>query len=401
MPQVDRRIDDYFFFSYARSDESDELEDSREYLFEFYKDLCDEIRDKNPGLLKETDPVGFYDQLLKLGANYGRSLPEALQSCKCLVCLYSPKYFTRPICGREVQVFLDRQALHTSPPEVILPVIWKKPESIPRALELIQYTHRAFPGPYIEKGLRELMIQRNYKLEYRQFVVEMGKWIMDARKENLHALAGFLDFDKVTPAFPTISASGVPDTIGTVATEGPKTVRFVYVARTTPVAGWRPFPPPPPDNMIGPLAYLKALSKGFYPAEIPLTPSLVAELEQAKKNNTLVVLLVDPETLDQAPTETLLKEYDRYNFLNSAALVVWDATTARSSSREAALRNKLTVVFDDNYARTDPRFFRDNIRTLGELEVELSDTLDSLYRNVISKGLPSRSVPTGQTLPTI
>jgi TIR domain len=395
--QVARPIDDYFFFSYARGDESQELEDSREYIVEFFKDLCTAIRRKNP-VLTENDPIGFFDQELPLGSNYTLSLPDALQECKCLICLYSPTYFGRTICGREVQVFLDRKREHGQEPDVILPVIWKRAERIPVPLAAIQYMHRQFPAIYREKGLRELMIQRGYDLEYREFVTEMADWVIEARQYNLKRQTNPIAFEAVVPAFPSLSPTGTPATTGTTTTEGPKAVRFAYIAKSTPVWSWRPFPPPPPQNSIGQIASLKAISKDFFPGELVLSPNLINELEEYKKNNTLVVLIVDPDSLQVASTGALLKDYDDRNFLNCAVLILWDAG---SIAKETTLRHVLETVFDDNYARNYPTFFRDNIRSLQDLEVQLSETLDVLHRNVVSRGSAVRAVPSGPPLPTI
>src|SRR4051812_5389029 len=108
-------ISDYFFFSYARQDEDD-----RDRILKFYDALCKRVRAKSR-LLSDEDPVGFIDRELRPGAEWPVNLPEALATAKSIVCLYSPKYFFRPACGKEAQVFLDRRRAHGGNPAVVLP----------------------------------------------------------------------------------------------------------------------------------------------------------------------------------------------------------------------------------------------------------------------------------------
>jgi len=389
-------IDNYFFFSYARKDDrgEGEDEDNKQYLLEFFDDLCKEIREREK-ILKDGDPVGFLDQNLRLGADYKKRLPEALQTCNVLVCIYSPTYFTRPVCGKEVSVFLRRRELHGKAlPEVILPVIWTKPERIPTALGSFQYYNRNFPKVYRDgMGLRELMVNRANQRDYRLFLAEMTNWVLEAQNQKLKPLEDpAFDFDKEDPVFPEIPLLG-PMGPAEASEDGPAAVRFCYMAGTKPPWSWNPFPPP----AIGNVAAGIALTKGFFPRELDPELSLIDQIDRAKASNTPVVLLVDPQTLEIKACEDTLADYDGRNFLNCGALVIWDSS---SSAKEKQLRALLRKVFDDNYARNYPLFFRDDIRSGAQFSEQLVDMLEVLQRNILSKGSPSRAVPgPGSALP--
>jgi hypothetical protein len=121
-----------FFFSYARDDDDP-------YLSRFFEELRDAIR-RQQGL-KASDPIAFRDQTnIEVGQQWPVALTHSLRTSKTLVCVYSPTYFNREYCGKEVQVFLTRQKKHgTGLATGILPVIWQKPERVAAAVSAIQY----------------------------------------------------------------------------------------------------------------------------------------------------------------------------------------------------------------------------------------------------------------------
>jgi hypothetical protein len=400
-------IDQYFFFSYARKDETNTAEDHAELIYEFFQNLCDMIRSLvnqgEQGLLNEQDPVGFIDRNLPVGSNYLSSLPGALQRCKSIVCLYSSRYFTRMICGQEVQVFIDRVNNDNRRPEVILPIFWEPPQdlTIPPAMQPYQFLNQALPSEYRELGLRELM-KKYMAFPYRQLLVVMANWVIRAHQLDLAPLPQAVNINTHPMAFPEIPAavvSGPPP-------EGPRAVRFVYVANSA--WAWAPFPPPqpppPPADPIGKLAALIALQKGFFPDKLDLAPPFVAntflaELDRSKANNTPVVLLVDPRILQTSAYYALLDAYDGSNYLNCAAMVVWDSNTPLLTAQ--ALKTLISNVFDDNIARTS-QFFVEDVYTADDLAKKLPKVLDDLQTNVRSKGAPKREVPgTGSAVPTI
>jgi TIR domain len=189
---------DVFFFSYARQDEGDKAR-----ILKFFDDLCQSIRDKTPWTT--SDPIGFIDQELRPGRDWTMTLPEALAVCKSIVCLYSPKFFYRPICGKEVAVYIQRRHLHGGDPEVILPVMWLMPQSelaISPSMKNFQYFHRDFPASYKKYGLQRLMTLTKFADDYIEFIDRFSDWVLESYNIKLRPLTPAPDLDRLAPLFP-------------------------------------------------------------------------------------------------------------------------------------------------------------------------------------------------------
>ena len=105
-----------FFFSYARDDYDS-------YVEQFLTDLTDAVRGKL-GLGKD-DTVVFQDAgEIEIGQAWPQRLIEGLQHSKVMVCLYTPRYFKRPVCGKEVGLFFKREELLNGQETYVLPVYW-------------------------------------------------------------------------------------------------------------------------------------------------------------------------------------------------------------------------------------------------------------------------------------
>src|SRR4051812_26799495 len=84
---------------------------------------------------------------IELGHDWERKLCEAFPASRVLVPMYSPNYFKSVWCGKEWEVFWQRQQenKNTPPPdirgvEVILPVIWTADFlELPARVSEIQY----------------------------------------------------------------------------------------------------------------------------------------------------------------------------------------------------------------------------------------------------------------------
>src|SRR5204863_5934745 len=111
-----------------------------------------------------TDEIGFLDvSSIKTGASWSGKIASALQTCRVLVCLYSPSYFKSEYCGKELQAFLSRvreyQREHNlyEPPQLIFPVLWLSPEELPKplpeAVSWIQFTDIDLGDGYASNGL--------------------------------------------------------------------------------------------------------------------------------------------------------------------------------------------------------------------------------------------------------
>lgn len=392
----------YFFFSYARGDE-----ESGAHIDKFFEDLETEIRSQE-GTLGFSEEVGFRDKRnIDVGQQWPSELADALRSCKTIVCLYSPTYFNRPYCGKEVQAFLNRHRAHrtTGSPSPILPVIWRKPERVPGSVSAIQYDTLDLPKSYREHGLRRLMSLRKHTDDYKVFVEKFAAKVRSASKIGLASGDPNLDIAQVGNAFEETAIVGQEPAI---SASGPGTVRFVYVAATRSEIQrnqirqildaygrnrheWNPYFSTSDQDSIWKIANQIASEKNLFPEKLEIGASFSTELKKAKEENTLVVLLIDTWTLKLDEIVQKMEEYDERSLLNCAAIVIWDQSDETRLNADA-LETLVARVFDDSYARNHPRLFRPNVLTRDTLINELGDTLQALKFNVINRGQPKRFI---------
>lgn len=390
----------YFFFSYARSDE-----ENQPHIDKFFEDLETEIRSQE-GTIAPNVNVGFRDKRnIEVGHQWPSELTEALRYSKAIVCLYSPTYFNRPFCGKEVQAFLSRHRAHpkAGSTAAILPVIWRKPERVPGSVTRIQYDSLDLPKSYRDHGLRRIMTQRRHSDDYKIFVETFADKIRAATRVNLQADPN-LDIGLLANAFEETLVGGEEP----AARPGPGTVRFVYVSGTRSEIQrsrireildaygsnrheWNPYFSTSDQDSIWKIANQIASDKNLFPEKLEMGESFSAELKKAKEENSLVVLLIDTWTLKLDEIVQKMEEYDERTLLNCAALVIWDQSDETRVHADA-LETLLARVFDDNFARNHPRFFKPNVLTRDTLINELGDTLQALKLNVINRGQPKRFI---------
>jgi hypothetical protein len=122
-------------------------EDWDEYTEAFIAELTRRLQGS---LGVPADEVCFVDKPdLSPGGQWEADLFDQANGARVLICLISPRYFTREWCGKELEVFLRRvdllrkSAAHPTPHDLhIIPVVWHQPWRMPRVLKHIQSTHR-------------------------------------------------------------------------------------------------------------------------------------------------------------------------------------------------------------------------------------------------------------------
>lgn len=93
-----------FFFSHARQDREKSLNN---YLEKFYEDLEARVASLE-GIDLDEGPIGTIDRETSQGEDWDRRLGKALNGNKVFISMFTPLYFKRPNCGKELFVFLMR-----------------------------------------------------------------------------------------------------------------------------------------------------------------------------------------------------------------------------------------------------------------------------------------------------
>lgn len=397
-----------FFFSYARAD-------CDEYLDRFFKDLSGRIR-QQLGLGREKK-VGFFDQPeIELGTDWLEELNGELQSCPVLVSLYSPAYFRSPYCGKEWEVFRRRRELYVNLqrqagnqdvrlPPVIKPVIWvplMENQQAPDAVSGPQY----FMGDPMEDhnrvGLLRMRRQhRNFEDSYELFIDRLKKEIIDvAREVELPRLVNFEGLDKMESAFhpatpvPAGAASITSIPPGTTHKKGPMFVRFVFIAGDPDQfpkgararefylqSGGREWMPYYPEysSPIMLQAQRVAADLEILSDELHFSENLAEEVRQAERDGSMVIVFVDSWTAELTPYRQTLSSFDEKHYFNCSIFVPWNEKDPQTAGRQEDLRRMLRNEIFPRWSQTrQPIFFRDEIKSIGDLMTQLKDTLRQL-----------------------
>lgn len=392
----------YFFLSYARFDENGD----EPYVARFFQDLQREVRSLL-GLAADAK-IGFRDTGINPGETWPDELKYALQQTRCMVSLYSPTYFTRAYCGKEWSAFQSRlQTVYPgNHPPLIIPVLWElvTPRTLPACATKLQYAHEAFGDLYVQQGLRQLMRLNRNRDDYLAFVRQFAlKLVAAVEQHPLTPAAQLLDLAQYANAFATIQnqAVDITDSPG----RGPKSVNFILVAASqaemqairqqlvhygASALDWRPYYPQV-DKRIAPFVQLIAARDEFISEFLTVQADLVDKLEQAERNNSIVVIIVDAWTTWLDQYQQLMASYDRHNSLNCAALIIWNHDDAETQRQRADLETHLRQTFRYRLAVLDSKAFKANIGSLSELESELRDTLVEVRQRII--GNPDSPVP--------
>jgi hypothetical protein len=174
-------------------------------------------------------------------------------------------------------------------------------------------------------------------------------------------------------------------------------VKFAYVVSRSGIEPWewQPFPkdeqeaPDAPEPHIGIVASAEASRRGYYPQELRLDGKFSENLQLSKRNNELVVVFIDPKSV--GANEQIMRDFDDMNLSNCGALILWDDGQAHPEL-EDRLQND---IFEDNYKRNYPKFFRDDVRSLAALRTNVADLLETLRISRVDRSPGQGPMPPG------
>jgi len=167
----------YFFFSYSRADAPDQ------HLYNFYDDLCRELSVRAGIPIDET---GFIDKHQPFGAEWDRTMSQAVATCKVFVPVYSPNYMVSRNCVQEWVAFAARLESHRrltgESLDCVVPVWWIPVDDLAPKLGWVEDPRVLFGANHEKHGLRFLLRLRDLQDQYRDAVVSLAMMINDAGK---------------------------------------------------------------------------------------------------------------------------------------------------------------------------------------------------------------------------
>ncbi|MFI9827400.1 TIR-like protein FxsC [Streptomyces sp. NPDC051913] len=406
----------HFFFSYARSDLVDV------YLDRFYTDLCRELSTRG-GL--PLDSVGFIDRNQPSGALWATALGEALAECLVFVPVYSPHYFASQVSGQEWSAFSTRVAAHHKAtghrPNSIVPVWWLPPRGeLPAVADELQDSRDLFGQEYKQFGLRTLLRRRDYRSQYLDFLERYAEMILEAAATppdphpvpDLLALPNaFAPAERPGPVNGRIPAAR--------AGRGARKVVFVVAvgrrddmlnvahaeldAYGEELVDWRPYHPAHSGSIVV-RAQGVAFTREMESQVVPADDSLFTLLDEPAERQCLVVLIVDPRSVELASFQQLFSRLDRTRSRNSVVLVPSDLDELREGPQGGHLYNRLYASLG-NWMEAGGGAFRGDLpsmedfeRVLGQVLIEIQGRImrmAEVVRRVNEAGPQFRPVLTG------
>lgn len=370
-----------YFFSYARANEDVALK-------KFYRDLRAEV------LQRVVDIDSYIDRSnIQPGQEWPDELLVALQSSLAMVCLYSPHYFTREWCGMEWGYFRERAlAFNSEPglPGLMIPVIWV-PVELPEVVRAVQ-TH-TLPIDYQGKGMRALALEGGRK--YKSVVGEIADLVVAAVRRKLTPAASRPSVAQLRDVFsvaPPVVAPAVLPQIADALRSGPKYVRFIVVAPPSTnapaerqsaygstIIQWQPYHPRS-ELALSDLIYRISKRTGFYIEPFAFDARLDEIIEDMRRRNSLVVLAVDPWSVD--PATDAFVSYDQRLPLNCIAVFPWDASEGVNPDQ---IWTRISDIFF-NQLRLNAQSNHWKLTTVETFTDTLSDALLKASAQVIEYG---------------
>ena len=318
------------FVSYARVNVDFTNPDAR--LLRFLADIRREIVQR-PAILGGDEPLFFDQTNIETGRDWNNELSIAAATSRVVLAIYSPAYFTREYCGREFQVFLDRQAkADPAHPGCIIPVLWQF-DTVPSVAAHLQWRDAALPANYEKDGLETILRLSTPAncANYERAVMAIAQRILDAARHNLPELDG-LDLKTYSPAFPEKKVSAGNGSTGATGVTLPrqKKARFVFLADQG--WDWAPFGV---EESIGVIATRVALQLQWRYDDMSIG-SLKDDLDQTEETGVPTLLIPDPSGIGRPPIETAMMEYDKARLYENCGLIIpWNNQTPRNDPRWA------------------------------------------------------------------
>ena len=391
---MERGVVHHFFFSYARRDSADDP-----YLRRFYEDLRKEVSSRG-GVEKES--AGFFDIHQPTGTDWPTTSGTAVGSCKVFVPVYSPWYFNSDACGSEWHGFGRRLTQHHARTgehlASVLPVWWLPPNTRPPATQNLHDTRDQFGATYREFGLHTLIRQKRCQDEYLTFLNGFALQILKAAEKPPCPIAG-INLRTEPNAFAQSVQVEEKSQAG-----GSKVINFVVAAGTSAEMqnvrqvldtygrtwrDWAPYVPRYCDPLVL-KAQDVAVEQRMISGPVLAGDDLIQVLDRAKKNQELVVLLVDPWIVGIERYRDLLEQLGSRRYMNVAILLPGDNAELRALPNGTDVGDVLRMCIGDWL--DEPRSARQDLDTVEKFEDVLRSAIIDIRKRIVNHGEVARRV---------
>jgi FxsC-like protein len=410
----------WFFMSYARADNDPQ---EGEYVRTFYDGLRKEVASK---VTDQSPPIGFIDEKdLQPGDSWPVEIAEAVCHCRTFVPIMTARYFTREYCGREWAIFEDRCRNCSGSgklPPLIIPVLWDRPEE-GQFPEYAWDLHRDFDPETVPKEEREKfqdyakygllwVIKRKegtHGTVYATILDQLARRIIQATTHHqIAALQG-----NTPPSLKDVTSRfhlQPPPTPSSAAPSATRKAHFAFVAGTekemtnvranarqyygaADARDWTPYAP----QDTGPIAFTAqsaATELGLYCEWLLSRKDFVKSLRAAEELKSVALMIVDPWAVRLPECAQLLAEFDQYQFLNCAVLVVWNPDDPQTQAEREALRSAVQRTLCRCFI-CKKAYLKEAVKTPADLRAEIAESLRVLEGVLAPYREPVREVAQG------
>ncbi|WP_258312111.1 TIR-like protein FxsC [Streptomyces araujoniae] len=341
------RVPPYFFLSYARTPAYGGETAPDMWVERLFQDLCGHVMAMTN--LPAGSVAGFMDREILPGDNWSNRLSEMLAECRVFVPLFSPRYFSSEMCGKEWHAFeqraIDHGARSGRPAEAIVPALWVPvpPSKLPPAAQRLQSNHRYFGERYVSDGLYGLIKLRRYAQEYERAVYELAKRIVTVAESVRLGPGRSHDLHLVRSAFEP--SNSVPDDCKSIQiTVVAPTRRQLPEGRTLEYYGgsaqdWNPYYPASTRSLAHVTEDLvRSLN---YQAVITSFDVESGRPGGRKQPDTPEILLIDPWALQNEERRHKLAASDAINQPWTTVIVPGNRDDRQSQAAKAELTEQL------------------------------------------------------------
>jgi FxsC-like protein len=189
--------------------------------------------------------------------------------------------------------------------------------------------------------------------------------------------------------------------------------QFVYVAaRTSELDGvrvertaygedggmdWQPFHPPDDEEIALIVQAVTAREKFRYQLMEPAI-GLADRLGEAARFNKVVVVIVDPWSVQLDSYRQLMAELDRRNMPNCVVIVPFNKNDAETTTNLEQLRRAVHATFENRHTVDDPESFIVGVASREDLEQQLAKALAVAKIRVLKRYAIRQDAVMGSTL---
>ncbi|MGA8727192.1 MAG: TIR domain-containing protein [Terracidiphilus sp.] len=413
-------------------------------------DFCNELASTVRRIMSSNEEYFFDSKNIPPGAEWPRTLEDALQTVRSMLCFYSPKYFNSPDCGREMKAF--RLRLHkfreANPGKEgfgPLGLLWESEidikSLIPPQLQDLQYNLPHWDGGDVTRtdqlrkrlsgfGLRYILQRASAgqnqdkvdRVDIINYYAQHIKKITQSCDLSAYAFEG--EYKQLQPEFPAERGSNAPAAHALSGYGlGPKFVKVLFlVGKANEISRieygrnlryydehderlWKPFLPGLEEEIVilvnRAITSEKAIAESIVCPTIPDESKLTDVLRQVKANNNVLVVIVDPWSSYIPEFRPSLGVINERRLINLALFLPWNDEDEETHKHASELMERLNTSFED--LQEGLQLEEMIYHSPDELERQLRAKIVLIQSKIVARAAKTGSIrplPGGTPLPT-